>query len=500
MARPMKLEFGEWTPDQPDSAAGATEARNVLPAARTYLPFPSLAEEGDALPAAPMGATSGASLTGDGYSVAATASGLYRRVGLGWSDVTRTAGAYTTGAEETWRFEQFGNRVLATNWSDPVQAFDLETSTDFSDLSASAPRARHMAVVREFLMLASTYDATDGERRNRLWWSAFNDPTSWPAPGSTAANEAQSDFQDIADMGAVVGIVGQLGGVDGLVFLEGGVKRLAYEGPPTVFGLYTIDSSAGCVAPGSIVKAGGAAFYLSDNGLHMINGGQAQPIGPEKVARWFARTADSGRFPEIQAVADPTATVILWAFASNDCPAGRRDKVLAYNYLTGRFSHADVDTLVMWNDRTVAKTLEELDAIFPTLDAMPIGLDSRTWKGGKLAVSAMTTAHKLARLAGLPLPATLDTTELSIPGRRVRVTGARPLIEGGDAAATVRLGYRENQTATPTLTAASAPGVDGRCPLRVNTRYARVRVEIPADVQWTHAMGVEVEAMEEGSR
>ncbi len=46
-----------------------------------------------------------------------------------------------------------------------------------------APKARYMATVKNFLVVANTWDSTDLYQPQRVWWSGLANAHSWPTPG-----------------------------------------------------------------------------------------------------------------------------------------------------------------------------------------------------------------------------------------------------------------------------------------------------------------------------
>ena len=81
---------------------------------------------------------------GTNYHFAGTETGLWTldNSSLAWTDVTRTSGgAYATATEERWRFAEFGNTLIATNYTDAVQAYTMGSSTEFAALGGSPPKA-----------------------------------------------------------------------------------------------------------------------------------------------------------------------------------------------------------------------------------------------------------------------------------------------------------------------------------------------------------------------
>ena len=204
-----KLTFGEWMPDQPSVSGALTDAKNVVSQAIGYGPFPApvtfstsnAAEDLTSLYAAKKP-------NGDTELFAAGSTRIYTVTGVG--AITQVKSGMTTGANDRVRFTQFGKTVISTNNAEKLQAWTLGTSTSFSDLSASAPIAKFITVVRDFVVCANTLETT--QQQYRVRWSALNNETDWVEDVNT-----QSDYQDIPDGGQIVGI---RGGEFGLVFLE----------------------------------------------------------------------------------------------------------------------------------------------------------------------------------------------------------------------------------------------------------------------------------------
>ncbi len=92
-------------------------------------------------------------------------------------DVSKPGG-YSSA--ERWSFVQFGNAVLASNDTDKIQAWYVGTSTAFADVAASAPIAKYITVVRDFVVAANISGTA-----NKLQWSDINDETDWTSGGAS---------------------------------------------------------------------------------------------------------------------------------------------------------------------------------------------------------------------------------------------------------------------------------------------------------------------------
>jgi hypothetical protein len=82
-------------------------------------------------------------------------------------------------------------------------------------------------------------------------------------------------------------------------------------------------------------------------------------------------------------------------------------------------------------------------------------------------------------------------------GRRVFVSGVRPLCDGS---VTASIGYRNALSETVSYTDATSAAADSYCPQRISTRFPRARLDIAAGESWTHLSGFEPRFRPEGLR
>ena len=350
------IKIGQFLPDQPPfQSAGATVAKNVVPAANGYTSLPDVLPLSGAankfirgMFAAKDDAASAAIYVGDEdslYKFSASDSSL--------TDISKTSDAsYSTGDGYVWRFVQFGEEVIATNYSDPIQTITAAAGGRFADLGGSPPKAKFIAVVRDFVMCGYTNDTTDGEKPYRVRWSGIGDYDSWAVDADT-----QADFQDISDMGAVTGLVG---GEYATILMEKGVVRAQYVGSPLVFEFDKVQLNRGCKISGSIASLGRNVFYLSDDGFYMFDGQSSKPIGAEKVNRYFLSRFQSNNSTRMSAVVDPLRQVVVWSYASVDSGDGTPDELIIYNYATDSWSTANIGLDAMAPLFTAGYTLENL--------------------------------------------------------------------------------------------------------------------------------------------
>lgn len=488
----MKIPVGAFLPDLPAlDNPGCSHVDNVLPAARSYRPMPDLSVYSDALTARCQGAMSGLDSDGNVSLFAGDVDSLRRMTGsaISWTDVSKSGG-YTTASDERWSFAAYQQLMLATNYADPIQVYEQGVSTNFDDLSADAPRCRHLAVAKGFVIAANTVDGTDGAVPERVWWSAQFIPDSWPTPGTSAALAAQSDYQDlVGDGGWIMGLVTGLQGADFCVVQERALWRAVYVGGAVIFQFDQIEGARGTPAPGSIAQAGGLFWFLGEEGFYECNGVSARPIGNDQVDKTMFRELDQSSFHRITSAVDPINKIVFWAIPTG----GANPSVLyAYKWDTQRWSRISGITVeLLLRTLSFGLALEDLDNISSSIDDLTITLDSRIYTGGRLLLSAFNPDHKLCYFTGDNLAATVETTEAQpIPGKRSVITQAWPLTDGGTP--TITPVTRNLQTEDATVGSASAMNAVGLCPLRINARYIRLRISQPAGADWQHIYGVEV--------
>jgi hypothetical protein len=493
------IPFGEWLPDQPDlENPGATEAKNVVPStAKSYGPLSTLGSVTDALDARCQGAFS-ARRDSDGgtYLFAGDAAKLYLAPAQAFSDVSQAAVTYDCPATENWEFTQYGDRVIAVNINDAPQSYVLASSTEFADLGGSPPKARHVNTIRDWVFLGNL-DISGTRYPSSVQWSAIDNPADWPTIGSADAASKQSDLQTFPSGGWVQKIIGGVGGVDGAIFQEYAIRRVVYEGPPTVFGFYEVERARGTPAPNSVVNADGdVAFYLGEDGFYAFNGLESAAIGSQKVDRWFFADLNQSYFERIVGAADPIGKRVWWIYPSSNSSDGTPDSAIVFNWDIGRWSYARFDSQWLFSALSAGYTLEGLDALGYTLDTLPLSLDARAWTGGRLLLSAFTTDHKQALFTGTALEATLETGEFGGPGLSF-LSGVRPYVDGGSPTVTAR--HRATPQASLTDVGPNSVDADGMAHFTISDRYFRAQVIVPAGSSWTHAQGIDADIEDEGA-
>lgn len=483
----MLVPFAEWTPDLPSYGnPGANIAKNVIPAGIHYEQLPGLTIYSNALTARPQGAFAGRDIDGTVYNFAGDATKLYKRSAATYSDVSRLAGgAYSTGTDEQWNFTQFGRNVYATNFNDVIQSFTMGSSANFAALAGSPPQARYLAIVKnDFLVLANLSTAT-----YRVQWSPQGNPAgTWGTDPATLA-----DSQDLSsEWGYIRQIVG---GEYGTIFQERAITRMTFVGSPLAFVFDQLETNKGTQAPGSVCKIGNAIFYLGLDGFYMFNGQSSEPIGANKIDKTFFADLDQNYMDRIRTVSDQRKMLVYLSYPGSGNVGGRPNKLLIFNYSPNaqrRWTQAEIDTEVLCASIADGYTLDSLDSLSGSIDALTASLDSEIYTGGQFSLAAFDSNNKLNYFNGNALTATIETTEVQPnTGGRTELIEARPIIEGNSSTViTLTPLHRTKLTDSYTTDSTISLNTSGTFPMRTNDMFHRLRLSIAGG--FTNASGIDV--------
>lgn len=469
-----KILFGEWLPDQPGLAGATTDAVNCFPVTNGFAPVKSEVDySSDA--GQSLIISFGGKSAGETALFAAGATNIFRFDNTDTSLVALTTTGYAPVT--SWDVTQFGAKMILANGQDKLQSYTIGTSTYFADLDASAPTAKFVTVVKDFVVAAF---ATDHE--STVYWSDINDETDW-TPGAAS----QADSQVLPDGGDITGIAG---GEYGLIFLERAIYRMTYAGSPYFFQFDAISRTLGCISSGSIAQFGNVTYFLSDDGFYVCDGQSTKNIGAEKVNRWFFDNAIPSAISEsMSATVDPVNRLVIWCF---DNSFGGKN-LLIYSIALDKWSYATTDATAISFALTPSASLEQLDNYSTSIDALESSLDSRQWAGGSLLFTGVR-AEKIITFTGSPKEASIATGDIDT-GRSV-VTLARPLVDNGSGSACIA--SRSLLSAPAEYNSYVAADAEGRVSLRSAGRYHRIKVKPTGN--WKTAVGVEVDVTTQGIR
>lgn len=547
------LAFGEYRPDLSTINQAHTDGlANVLPQADGYGPFLSHSVFTSALPSQARGVFFARNTDGSISVFAGTSNRLYQldNTSLAWVDVSNGGASYTTlAAAANWTFAQFNSVVIACQANEVPQAFTLGSSSAFGDLGGSPPQAAYVAVVNRFLVL-SGINATP----RRVQWSGLNAITTWTSGVTYSDSQDLPDGGNTRGVvGGEFGIIFQDSAIRRMTFSPGAdiifqIDRLARD-VGTAFPYSVIDAEGVVFAhttKGFMKIDGGGAMTpigkervdrtfadaVDDTAAQLCIGA---PMPGSNVILWTYKTEDYigtgfDRVLAYDSVLDRWSPIALEgaALASLAKPGLTLEGLdtIGAVTITGAADNGaglvrlTVTSTAGWTTgdyKTVAGVAGTTEAngnwfitvvSGTTLDLQGSAFANVYTTGGYVAgsvddltvsfddISSATLGQlgminddgALGYFTGAALEATLDTAEQSAVASRSMVSGAYPLTDAATAYASI--GRRENLQAAPTFSAETAMNAEGRCPARVSTRFARVRLRIPAGEVWSFATGV----------
>ena len=193
------------------------------------------------------------------------------------NQITITSHGWATG--DTVIYDRNGNTAL-TNLTDGSTYYVIYVAANTIKLATTSANATAGTAI--------TLTATGGSQTHKLQkfdvnnqrvkWSGINDSSTW-----TPSQTTQSGFQDIVGVhGNVQAIVG--GESFGVVFLERAIYRMDYVGTPLKFQFTKIADNIGAFAPRSVCSFGNMIFFLAQDGIYKLEGGQQlTPIGKGRI-------------------------------------------------------------------------------------------------------------------------------------------------------------------------------------------------------------------------
>lgn len=471
----QKIIFGEWLPDQPGVMGAITDAKNCYPVANGYAAIKSEADYSDAA-GANLLITFAGKFGGASTLFAASATQIYKFDSSDASLDALTTTGYT--AVEGWDVTQFGSKMILANGQDKLQSWTLNSSTYFGDLSASAPIAKFVTVVRDFVVAAN-----DGTDTSKVYWSDLNDETDW-----TPAAASQADSQILPDGGDITGLAG---GEYGLVFLERAIYRMSYAGSPFFFQFDAISRSLGCISNGSIAQYGNLTYFLADDGFYVCDGQTTKNIGTEKVNRWFFDNAIPNEISTgMSATVDPVNKLVIWKF--NNTFGGKY--LLMFSIDLNKWSYAETTATSIAYVLTPSATLEQVDNYNTSIDALDIPLDSRVFAGGQLLFAGVS-GQKIIAFSGQPKTAIITTGDIDVG--RSTVMLAKPIVDKGTGS--IAISSRDNLAEQVEFGSDVAADAENRVSLRSNGEYHRLRLT-PSGANWETAVGLEFDVVKQGNR
>ncbi len=168
---------------------------------------------------------------------------------------------------------------------------------------------------------------------------------------------------------------------------------------------------------------------------------------------------------------------------------------MIYNFATKKWTYGDAGTDYLGEASSGALTLEELDSVSGSLDALTTSLDSLLFVGGKYFLGG-TLGTRVYSFTGSSLTGSIATGDIDVGANSV-VTLARPIVDNGSGSLSIASRTLLNQSVT--YGNPIAADSENRVSLRSAGRYHRLKLT-PTGVAWKTAVAVDVDVTPQGVR
>lgn len=462
-------------PDLDPTTPGVlTDCENIIPVPRGFAAAPSAESAGlPALADACKGFVVARKLDDTNRLIAGTQTKLYERSGTTWADVS--GATYTGGAENRWRFCQFGDVTIAVNRADAPQA---STSGAFANLAGTPPKASICETVAGFVMLFDINDSAYGfgDSPDRWWCSGLYNQATWaPSAATQAATGRLFDTQ-----GKI--LAGRRLGSNIVVYKEKSMYLGVYQGPPFVWGWALVSSEIGCVSQEACVNIETAHLFASHDGFYAFDGTQPQPID-DPVRQWYQQNLNLAYKHRVTALHDRARAMVIWYFPSLASSSGDPDKAAVYNYRSGRWGRADLSIEAAAEYVSSQITYDDLGNLYATYNDLPvISYDSPFWTAATFVPAVVDSSHRVMALSGASSASSLTTGDIGDDNTHSLLSRITPRFLTTPTAGSLT-SYSREYAGAPLLPRKSAGMARGRFDLLQSARWHRVRLDFTGPME-----------------
>lgn len=384
------IPFVGFSPDtQPETPGIFTDCSNILPAIGSFVSAPSPVDAGlGAIDSAALGFAVMRKLDNSSRVICGSSTKLYDQSGGAWADVSR-AGNYSVGAENRWRFAQFGDVSLAVCKSEPLQ---YSTTGAFAN-SGTAPKADIVETINNQVFLFNIDGMGFGNDVTRWACSAVGSYTDFTPSVATQCVSGQ-----LLDSPGRITAGKRLGDVI-VVYKEKAMYVGQYVGAPQVWHFQRIPGDIGTPVQEAVVNTGAAHFFVGSDDFYAFDGSRPQPMN-SPCRNWFFSNIDPRYMHKICGTFDRFNQRVFWWFPSLSAN-GALDKCIVYNVKSGTWGKVDLTIEYVADYVASGATIDGLTSYSASIDGLPPpSFDSPFWSSGSSVMAVFKPDHKAYQLSG----------------------------------------------------------------------------------------------------
>lgn len=468
-----------YAPDIDQTIDGViTDCDAFVPNEKGMQAAPSAQDPGiDALASACSGAAAVRKLDNSVRLIAGTSTKLYELTATTWTDRTRASGGdYALGADNFWRFAQFGDTTLAAAKSDVLQFSSSTTFANVVKSAVTAPKASIVETVGNFVFLFDTNETSFGDSPNRWWCAALGTYDDW-----TPSITTQSATGVLTSAPGRI-FAGKRFGDQIVAYKERAMYVATYVGSPQIWNWQQVPGEAGCNSQEAVVNIGSADnpvhIFMGADDFWRFDGARPVPIGAP-VRKTIYAELDITYANRIKTLHDRINSRIYFYYPSRS-GAGALDSCVVYHYRTNKWGR---------DDRNIEAALEYLSGsitwdTFPysTWDTIPATLswDSPFWTSGNLTAGIFNTSHKLNSLDGVATNSMFTTGDFGDDDNFYLLQRVKPKWLVKPISATMTNYYKQSEGDTLTTGNVNIMG-KSRFDLLISSRWHRLQFNTVGD-------------------
>ena len=404
---------------------------------------------------------------------AATSSKIYEYTPGGWINISRPSG-YAGTYGYRWNFVSWGDDVVATNFSDPIQ---LNTGGGFGDVGENAPRAKYIVVAKDFLVLAYTYDDEYGLSTSRVWWSA---PLvyDWQPSLSTQAGY----YELYSTPGHITGLANL--GDDFLVFKENAFYIASYVGPPFVWHFRLVSDRVGIRDQGCVVSTESGVFFIGPDGFYHFDGASLHRQSGHVVWHWFRKNLNDVTAGNIVTCVDPIRHLIFIFFPSTGSTLP--DDCLIYHYPSGnwgRWKYGVTAAIDLVHTNVSYDTIQDYFETYDSITNSGITYSDPWWSAKIHTMALFNNENQMQYMTGPPVDSYFQTGFIGMPESIEKYYRVWPLFKTYPKYCIITPKMLKYMCDTGVEEGVAAPLVEGKADILGSGRYMGLRYDLSGNYE-----------------